>query len=109
MLIIVYCSIQLDSASGRMRGMLNFQRYSRNRIQCLYGEIVRTNTISLYVLAISTKDADIAYGYILYNFEDVSPSDSELITALKSVWSVICGKEETLLKTKRRCLFSYRV
>ena len=56
----------------------------------------------LTALAISIKNADIAYGYILFNVYDISPSDPELIEALSSVWNVLCGKEKTLLNETRK-------
>ena len=74
---------------------------SRNPILLLYGEIVLVSFLLLTALAISTKDADIAYGYILFHFDDISPSDPELIEALSSIWGVLCGKEKTLLDESR--------
>lgn len=74
---------------------------SRNPILLLYGEIVFVSFLLLTALAISTKDADIAYGYILFHFDDISPSDPELIEALSSIWGVLCGKEKTLLDESR--------
>lgn len=47
-------------------------------------------------IAISIKDADIAYGYILYNYKDLSPTDSSLQMALQSILPVLCGKETGL-------------
>ena len=74
---------------------------SRNLTLLLYGEIVLVLFLLLTALAISTENADIAYGYILFHFDDISPSDPELIEALSSIWDVLCGKEKTLLNKSR--------
>ena len=46
----------------------------------------------------STPEADIAYGYILFNYEDLSPSDASIRKALGGIWRQLCGKEESLEK-----------
>lgn len=66
-----------------------------------HSEIV-TSFKFLLSIAISIQEADIAYGYILYNYKDISANDSSLVKALKAVWKTLCGKEKGL--TKKTCM-----
>ena len=52
-------------------------------------------------IAISTKAADIAYGYILYNFKDLNPRDDVVRSVLEKLWKEICGKKTMLVKAPR--------
>lgn len=51
--------------------------------------------------AISINTADIAYGYILYNFKDLNPNDKEVRKVLEKVWKGICGKKTMLVQSPR--------
>ena len=53
------------------------------------------------IVAVSTPEADLAYGYILFNYEDLSPGDESVRKALGGVWRQLCGKEESLEKETR--------
>lgn len=61
----------------------------------------RTTEFRLSQLAISIQDADISYGYILFNYKDLSPTDSSLQKAIASVWDVLCGNDVGLTGEKR--------
>ena len=58
-----------------------------------------------FILAISTKEDDISYGYILSHFQDIPASDESLQNALKAVWKTLCGSEKGLVE-KQRMIYS---
>lgn len=56
------------------------------------------------LVAVSSPIADLTYGYILYNYKDLSTGDEEVRGALQSIWKRLCGKDTTLSKKPRTLL-----
>ena len=73
------------------------RKHFKSLILLLLLEIVFSTSFQLFI-AISIADADISYGYILYNYKDLTATDSSLQKALRAIWDVLCGKDRGLLK-----------
>ena len=73
------------------------RKHFKSLILSLLLEIVISSSFQSFI-AISIADADISYGYILYNYKDLTATDSSLQKALRAIWDVLCGKDRGLLK-----------
>ena len=91
--VSVFLSVQ------HLFGMMTYpirRNHFKSLILLLLLEIVICSSFQLFI-AISIPDADISYGYILYNYKDLTASDSSLQKAMSAIWNVLCGKDSGLL------------